>query len=91
MSFSLPDGLFRYVVGHGATSTFSPTSWMQGSEVFMARVKPQIEVVNEKSAWEFFGRGAWHRGDVHLAEPIISWGNRTGVTTMSLAAFKAGF
>ena len=60
--------------------------------MFIARVKPEIELVNEKSAWEFYGHGKWNRGDVHSAEPIISWGNRTGVTTMPFNhAFKALF
>ncbi|CAK9030455.1 unnamed protein product [Durusdinium trenchii] len=72
-----------YVIGHGASSRFSPTSWMQGSEIYLARVKPEIALVNEKSAWEFYGDGTWHRGDVAAAKALISWGNRTGVTTMT--------
>ncbi|CAJ1405166.1 unnamed protein product [Effrenium voratum] len=75
-----------YVVGHGASSPYSPTSWMQGSEVYMARVRPEIGRVNDKDAWEFFGDGKWHQGDVHLAKPIIKWGNRTGVVTMTYIA-----
>ncbi|CAK9026882.1 unnamed protein product [Durusdinium trenchii] len=56
---------------------------MQGSEIYLARVKPEIALVNEKSAWEFYGDGTWHRGDVAAAKALISWGNRTGVTTMT--------
>ena len=34
-----PDGKL-YIVGHGASSAYSPHSWMQGSEVYLARCAP---------------------------------------------------
>jgi len=73
-----------YIVGHGASQPFSPTSWMQASEVYMARVTPSIEAVEDQSQWEFYaGSGKWSRGQVGDAKPLLSWGNRTGVTTMT--------
>jgi len=73
-----------YIVGHGASEAVSPTSWMQGSEVYMARVVPSIAAVQDRAQWEFYsGDGKWTRGDVSKARPLLSWGNRTGVTTMT--------
>ncbi|CAL1137136.1 unnamed protein product [Cladocopium goreaui] len=72
-----------YVIGHGASSPFSPQSWMQGSEIYLARVRPEIQAVNDRSSWDFYGAQSWHKGDVAKAEPLISWANRTGVTTMT--------
>ncbi|OLP83202.1 hypothetical protein AK812_SmicGene36063 [Symbiodinium microadriaticum] len=43
-----------YLVGHGASSPMSPTSWMQGSEVYLARGRPDVERINDAAAWEFY-------------------------------------
>lgn len=73
-----------YIVGHGTSEAYSPSSWMQGSEVYMARVVPKVEAVEDREQWEFFaGDKKWVRGDVTQARPLISWANRTGVTTMT--------
>jgi len=81
-------GGYIYIVGHGAENSASPTSWMQASEVYMARVKPTVHDVNDRSRWEFYageGKGdhKWARGDVSKARPLLTWGNTTGVTTMT--------
>ncbi len=81
-----PDNVkLLYVVGHGASESYSPTSWMQGSEVHLARVPPTAEAVADRSAWEFWSgpSAGWTKGDVGKAAPIVSWGNKTGVTTMT--------
>lgn len=73
-----------YIVGHGTSQSYSPSSWMQGSEVYMARVAPTVEAVEDRARWEFFaGDGTWVRGDVSQARPLVAWANRTGVTTMT--------
>ncbi|CAE7214229.1 unnamed protein product [Symbiodinium natans] len=72
-----------YMVGHGASAPISPTSWMQGAEVYLARVSPSVDSINDLASWEFYGNGSWHPGDVARAAPLVSWGNRTGVTTMT--------
>ena len=41
-----------------------------------------------RSSWDFYGAQSWHKGDVAKAEPLISWANRTGVTTMTLGPGK---
>mmetsp|Transcript_88696 Transcript_88696/g.286580 ORF Transcript_88696/g.286580 Transcript_88696/m.286580 type:complete len:333 (-) Transcript_88696:248-1246(-) len=79
-----PSTPFVYVVGHGASQNSSPESWMQGSDVYMARVAPSADAVNDRSAWEFYaGHGEWSRNGVSAAQSLISWGNRTGVTTIT--------
>jgi len=73
-----------YIVGHGTSQSYSPSSWMQGSEVYMARVAPTVEAVEDRARWEFFaGDGTWVKGDVSQARPLVVWANRTGVTTMT--------
>jgi hypothetical protein len=52
-----PDGKM-YIVGHGASLPTAHQSWMQGDEVYMARVTPSIDAVSDRSQWEFFaGKG----------------------------------
>ncbi len=53
-----PDGN-AYLVGHGSISPdemprIANNSWNSGDAVFMARVKPSIENMNEISKYEFF-------------------------------------
>jgi hypothetical protein len=48
-----PDGKM-YIIGHGASLPTAHQSWMQGDEVYLARVLPTIEAVNDYSQWEFF-------------------------------------
>ena len=77
-----PDGKL-YIVGHGASSAYSPHSWMQGSEVYLARCAPTAAAVRDLGAWEFWTGDAWAAGaaGVAAARPIVSWANRTGVVT----------
>ncbi|CAK0876915.1 unnamed protein product [Prorocentrum cordatum] len=78
------DTPMMYVVGHGTHESESPSSWMQGSDVYIARVAPTVEAVEDRAQWEFYaGDGKWVAGDVQQARPLLSWGNRTGVTTMT--------
>lgn len=48
-----PDGKM-YIIGHGASLPTAHQSWMQGDEVYLARVTPTIEAVNDNTQWEFF-------------------------------------
>jgi hypothetical protein len=85
-----PDGK-AYIVAHGATSPNSTEMWMLGDQVYMARVVPTAENINDGSKWEFYagGHGAsaeWVTGDVSQAKPLIEWTNHTGCTTMTYFA-----
>jgi len=62
-----PDG-YAYLVGHGAEGTdrrprFGNLSWISGDQIYMLRVKPSIENMNDASKYEFFG-GHDHSGDL---------------------------
>lgn len=88
-----PDGK-AYIVAHGATSPSSTEMWMLGDQVYMARVIPTVENINDGSKWEFYAGGhgssaLWVTGDVSQAKPLVEWTNHTGSTTMSyFAAIK---
>eukprot|EP01084_Bolivina_argentea_P068325 124373_1 len=73
-----------YIVGHGATRITANQSWMQGDQVYLARVIPIISSVNDSNEWEFYGgNNKWIKGNVTLAKPLFTWINRTGVVTMT--------
>ena len=85
-----PDGR-AYLVGHGSDRETNATrlTWMSGDQVYLARTraKPDPATVNFPTSWEFFGG---HRSgtatwvpDVAEAQPLFTWLNRTGVTTMT--------
>lgn len=82
-----PDGK-AYIVGHGASRPGAIQGWMVGDEVYMARVVPTPEAMSDGQQWEFYAGGhgsnaRWLRGNVSQAQPLISWENHTGVSTMS--------
>ena len=59
-------------------------------KVYMARVAPTIDAVNDRNQWEFFagkdsqtGKDVWARGNVSQAAPLFTWNTRTGVVTMT--------
>ena len=86
-----------YLIGHGASLEHQPHSWMQGSQVYLARTRaePSVAVMARGEHWEFFaghdhsvgnasriGRPRWV-AEVADAEPIFTWENKTGATTMT--------
>lgn len=72
-----------YLVGHGADQASDYESWMQGSEVFVARGIPTTDAINDGSQWEFAAGGDTWTRDLQQAQPVLRWGNRTGVSTMT--------
>lgn len=90
-----PDGK-AYLVAHGTVDPdpkprFGNNSWITGDQVFLLRVKPSPETINDASQYEFYA-GQDAKGDVvwsrHLAEskPLIDWNNRCGCVTMTYNA-----
>mmetsp|Transcript_5937 Transcript_5937/g.10784 ORF Transcript_5937/g.10784 Transcript_5937/m.10784 type:complete len:223 (-) Transcript_5937:127-795(-) len=77
-----PDGKM-YIVGHGASVKTEPQSWMQGSEVYIARVIPTWKHINNRDSWEFFSATDGWTNSLEAATPIVHWANRTGVVTMT--------
>ncbi len=90
-----PDGK-AYLVGHGAVVDDpkprpANLSWITGDQVYMARVKPSIKNMNDKSKYEFFGgndtsgRPMWTT-DFSRIKPLVEWNNNMGVVTMTYDA-----
>ncbi len=77
-----PDG-YAYLVGHGTTRPLRRRTWISGDAVFIARVRPDPELVNLASSWEFFigfdedASPRWGV-DVQAAQPIVRWDGHAG-------------
>ena len=85
-----PDGK-AYLVAHGAIDPDASESWIAGDQIYMARVIPTPEHINDASKWEFFagfagGRGPrWSRVFSEI-RPIVQWKGHCGVVTMTYDA-----
>ncbi len=85
-----PDGK-AYLVGHGATRPDSLLAWIQGDQVYMIRVTPSSDAMNDPSQYEFFaghdanGSAIWAR-DFNAIRPLVEWNGRTGHATMTYNA-----
>lgn len=84
MEFS-PDGK-AYIVGHGATDREGAHAWNLGDQIYMARVKPSPETINDRRAWEYFagrdkdGKAVWS-GEWKDIKPILDWPQHMGIVT----------
>lgn len=82
-----PDGN-AYLVGHGSVKPDSPNSWIRGDQVYMARVTPSIDTINDPEAYEFFcghdrqGRAIWS-GDFSAIRPVLEWEGHLGCVTVT--------
>lgn len=82
-----PDG-YAYLVAHGATNPASCNNWIQGDHVYLIRVKPTIENINNKSAYEFFagrdrkGKAIW-TNDFGQIKPLLEWEGYLGCVTVT--------
>ena len=88
-----PDGK-AYLTGHGATRPEAACSWGAGDQVYLARVTPSPESINDVSKYEFFaghdaqGEPAWTK-DFAKIKPLVEWKDRSGCVTMTyIAALK---
>lgn len=90
-----PDGK-AYLVGHGAVDPdpkprFGNLSWISGDQIYLLRVTPSIENINDASKYEFFaghdaaGQPIWTR-DLDKIEPLIDWNNNCGCVTVTYNA-----
>jgi hypothetical protein len=90
-----PDGK-AYLVAHGATDPDpcprpANLSWITGDQIYMARVKPSIHNMNDRTKYEFFGgydgrqRPIWTR-DFARIKPLVDWNNHCGCVTMTYNA-----
>jgi hypothetical protein len=83
-----PDGK-AYLVAHGASDgkdrRFAYNSWITGDEIYLARVKPSIENINDASKYEFFDGSGWTH-DFAKIKPIAAWRDNMGCVTMTYDA-----
>jgi hypothetical protein len=94
MQFS-PDGK-AYLVAHGALipdplPRLANASWITGDAIYLARVKPTPETINDPPKYEFFaglnqtGQAQWTR-DFAKIQPLVAWNNNCGNVSMTYDA-----
>jgi hypothetical protein len=90
-----PDGK-AYLVGHGTTERDledrkANASWITGDQIYLCRVVPSPETINNPAAYEFFagndadGKAIWS-ADFASIKPILEWDNRLGCVTITYNA-----
>jgi len=87
-----PDGK-AYLVAHGSAvpdpkPRYCNHSWITGDSIYLVRVTPSIENINDASKYEFFaGLGADSKpvwtGDFSKIQPIADWNDNMGCVTMT--------
>ncbi|MDR1561704.1 MAG: hypothetical protein LBS54_01285 [Dysgonamonadaceae bacterium] len=82
-----------YMVAHGASvddasPRFGNASWITGDQVFLLRVVPSPETINDASKWEFYcgkdgkGNAIWSN-DFAQIKPVLEWNNNMGCVTVT--------
>jgi len=85
-----PDGR-AYMVAHGATRPDSYNSWAAGDQVYLLRVEPSPESMNNPAAWEFYagrddgGKAVW-TADFGRIRPLLEWNDHMGIVTATYVA-----
>jgi len=90
-----PDGK-AYLVGHGSEEPDledrpANLSWITGDRVYLCRVAPSPETINDASRYEYYGgRDAagwpvWTK-DFSLIRPLLEWDNNMGCVTITYDA-----
>jgi hypothetical protein len=85
-----PDGK-AYLLGHGAVEPdpkprFANLSWITGDQIYLIRVVPSIENINDRSKYEYFaghdskGNPIWSN-DFKDIKPLLEWNNNMGCVT----------
>ena len=87
-----PDGK-AYLIAHGADTSdskwrFWNDSWITGDQIYLIRVTPGIENMNDPSKYEFYagidksGIPVW-TNDFSKIKPLLEWNNNMGCVTMT--------
>jgi len=90
-----PDGK-AYMVAHGADTTdakwrFWNDSWITGDQIYLLRVTPSPDNINDVSKYEFFGgkdnngKPIW-TSDFKAIKPLLEWNNNMGCVTITYNA-----
>jgi hypothetical protein len=90
-----PDGK-AYMVAHGGEiddpkPRFWNNSWITGDNIYLLRVTPSVENMNDPSQWEFYGgrdangQAIWSN-DFSQIKPLLEWNNNMGCVTVTYNA-----
>jgi hypothetical protein len=90
-----PDGK-AYLVAHGADITdtkwrFWNDSWVTGDQIYLLRVTPSVENINDASKYEFYagkddnGNPLW-TNDFKKIKPLLEWNNNMGCVNITYNA-----
>jgi hypothetical protein len=90
-----PDGK-AYLVGHGAVEPdmedrVANLSWITGDQIYLCRVAPAPETINDITKYEFFGgrdekgKPVW-TADFGRIQPLLEWDNNMGCVTVTYDA-----
>jgi hypothetical protein len=90
-----PDGK-AYLVGYGAEENdpkprYANLSWISGDQIYLIRVRPSIENINDESKYEYFaghdnnGKPIWSY-DFEDIKPLLEWNNNMGCVTITYNA-----
>jgi len=89
-----PDGC-AYLVAHGASDgarrRYGYNSWITGDQIYLVRVKPSIEAINDASKYEFFagydagGEPIWSKEFAKI-QPIAAWRDNMGCANITYDA-----
>jgi hypothetical protein len=90
-----PDGK-AYLVAHGASEgpegrRHAYNSWITGDQVYLIRVPPSQETINDQNAYEYFsgynqgGEAIWTR-DFEKIKPMLKWKDHMGCVTVTYNA-----
>jgi hypothetical protein len=86
-----------YLVAHGSDLKFYPPkkfehlSWITGDQIYLVRVTPGPETINDVSAYEFFagyakdGSPLWTRNFKEI-RPMLEWAEKMGSVTIAYDA-----
>jgi hypothetical protein len=86
-----PDGK-AYLVGHGSEyASGSSNNWIAGDDVYIIRVPPRPDTVNDPTAYAFFAGhgpdgGALWSHDPGALRPLLEWRNQLGVVSITYDA-----
>ncbi len=79
-----PDG-HAYFVSHGASSATGLANWIAGDAVYLGRVMPTPQSMDDRAAYEFYTGTDWSH-DVAQAKPVLLWAGKLGSVTVTYDA-----
>ena len=85
-----------YLVGYGAEENdpkprYANLSWISGDQIYLTRVRPSIENINDESKYEYFAgydnneAPIWSY-DFEDIKPLLEWNNNMGCVTITYNA-----